>query len=319
MTRNSRRPIRWAVPVPAPGAPRRRSVRLSVWTTGQRDRSAQLRDRGYVPDTGTDLEQIPPAVAAHAIAHYSRSGGLVVDPDCGAGTVPTEALRSGRHAVGMTADTQWWRVARANLTAAKHAGAWTDGSVLDTSPHRSLTAARDVGLVRRADLVLTTIRTLPLPDGRSPDPDLESAVAARVRLWSALLRPGGHAVVILRPHRSADGTLLDLPTAVLDAAVAVGLTPLDRCVALIAGLRGTRIAPRATSTERRAADRARAAGAPTALVAHHTALILRAPDVIERRLDRSLTAWRAVRSRTDLPGHPVVLDHDRYPWGRTVA
>ncbi|MFC5108968.1 hypothetical protein [Kibdelosporangium philippinense] len=186
MTRNSRRPIRWAVPVPAPGAPRRRSVRLSVWTTGQRDRSAQLRDRGYVPDTGTDLEQIPPAVAAHAIAHYSRSGGLVVDPDCGAGTVPTEALRSGRHAVGMTADTQWWRVARANLTAAKHAGAWTDGSVLDTSPHRSLTAARDVGLVRRADLVLTTIRTLPLPDGRSPDPDLESAVAARVRLWSAI-------------------------------------------------------------------------------------------------------------------------------------
>nr|WP_052478334.1 hypothetical protein [Kibdelosporangium sp. MJ126-NF4]CEL17663.1 hypothetical protein [Kibdelosporangium sp. MJ126-NF4]CTQ91110.1 hypothetical protein [Kibdelosporangium sp. MJ126-NF4] len=293
------------------------SARLSVWATGQRDGSAQLRDHAYVPGTEKDDDRIPPAVAAHAITRYSQPGGLVVDPDCGAGTVPTEALYAGRHSVGMTADDQWWRVARANLTAAKYTGAWPDGSILDSSPHRSLTAARDAGLVRRADLVLTTIRTPSV--GPSPDPDLSRAVAVRVRLWAALLRPGGHAVIALRPHRSRDGALLDPSTAIVDAAATVGLTPIDRCVALVAGLRGSRIAPRASSTERRTADRARDAGAPTALVAHHTVLILRAPEVLEHSRPRRSAGWIAVRSRTDLPGHPVELDHVRRPWGRAVA
>ena len=64
---------------------------LSVWPTGQRDPLAQLRDAGCVPGTETDTERIPPAVAAHAIALYTRPGDLVLDPDCGAGTALVEA------------------------------------------------------------------------------------------------------------------------------------------------------------------------------------------------------------------------------------
>jgi modification methylase len=71
-----------------------------VWVTGRRSRAAQLRD--YVPGTDADGELVLPAVAACAVARYSRGEAVVVDPDCGAGTVLVEALRAGRHTVGIT-------------------------------------------------------------------------------------------------------------------------------------------------------------------------------------------------------------------------
>lgn len=239
-------------------------TRLSVWSTGKRDPLAQLRTAGYVPGTETDTERVPPAVAAHAIATYTHPGDLVLDPDCGTGTVLTEALRAGRHALGLTTNNRWWSIARANVTAAKSAGAWHDGSVLDARP-TVLAAARAAGLTGRVGLVLIALRTA------ADRPDHDSVELARtLRCCEPLLRAGGHVVVVARPHRHSDGSLADLTTQLIEAGTAAGLTPVDRCVALTAELRGGRLIPRATLDERRAA---RATALPTSLVAHHEVLV----------------------------------------------
>lgn len=258
---------------PAP----RQTPPLSVWPTGQRAPLAQLRDSGCVPGTDTDIDRIPPAVAAHVIATYTRPGDLVLDPDCGAGTVLTEALHADRHALGLTAHTRWWTLARANITAAKAAGAWRDGSVLDARP-KALATAWATGLVGQVGLVLTALRTTPgAPDrASSSDRTHDSAIAdlgATLRYCAPLLRAGGHLAVVARPLRHPDGSLVDLTTLLSAAAASAGLAPVDRCIALAAGLRGSRLATRASLGERRDAARARAAGTPTALTAHHEVLI----------------------------------------------
>ncbi|MFC0107956.1 DNA methyltransferase [Kibdelosporangium aridum] len=266
----------WPLPLPPREEP---SVPpLSVWPTGQRDPAAQLRDSGCVPGTDADTDRIPPAVAAFAIATYTRPGDLVLDPDCGAGTVLVEALRAGRHALGLTAHTRWWTLARANITAAKAAGAWRDGSVLNALP-KVLATVRAAGWVGRVGLVLTALRTAPddaKDRGSGPDGDLESAIAelAATQLYcEPLLRSGGHLAVVARPQRHPDGSLADLTTPLVAAATTARLTLVDRCVALTAELRGSRLVTRASLAERRAAARTRAAGAPTALIAHHEVLV----------------------------------------------
>jgi len=239
---------------------------LSVWSTGQRDPLAQLRDTGCVPGTETDTNWIPPAVAAHAIATYTSPGDLVLDPDCGAGTVLNEALRAGRHTVGLTAHNQWWALARANIIAAKAAGSGRDGSVIHARPN-VLATVRAAGLIGRVGLVLTALRA-------GPDRDSFDAAVAQLastfRHCEPLLRSGGHLVAVARPCRYPDGSLVDLTTQLIEAGIAAGLAPVERCVALTAGLRGSRLITRASLAERRAA---RAAGGPVALTAHHEVLV----------------------------------------------
>lgn len=255
-----------------------RTSPLSVWPTGQRAPLTQLRDSGCVPGTDTDVDRIPPAVAALAIEAYTRPGDLVLDPDCGSGTVLTEALRAGRHAVGLTTDARWWALTRANITAAKAAGAWRDGSVLDARP-KVLASALAAGLVGQVGLVLTALRTTPKHQqdrasdcGREADSALGD-LAATMQYCEPLLRSGGHLVVVARPRRNPDGPLADLTTSLIAAATAAGLAPVERCIALTAKLRGSRLITRASLAERRAADRARAAGTPTTLTAHLEAFV----------------------------------------------
>ena len=85
------------------------------------------------------------------VQRIPRPGETVLDPQCGAGTVLVEALRSGRHAVGITEMPRWWPVARANATAAKRDGATTDGMVLDGPLDRA--TARLSGLTGCVGLV----------------------------------------------------------------------------------------------------------------------------------------------------------------------
>ncbi|WP_435120025.1 DNA methyltransferase [Amycolatopsis thermoflava] len=262
----------WPLPLPLGEEPP--MPVLSVWPTGQRDPLAQLRDDGCVSGTETDTDRIPPAVAAHTIATYTRPGDLVLDPDCGAGTVLVEALRAGRHALGLASRRRWWTLARANVTAAKTAGAWRDGSVLNARP-KVLATVRAAGLIGRVGLVLTTLRTAYRASSPDRDP-VESALAdlATTLLYcEPLLRSGGHVAVIARPLRRPDGALVDLTTRLITAATSAGLAPVERCIALTAGLRGSRLVTRASLAERRAAARARATGSPTALTAHHEVLV----------------------------------------------
>ncbi|SED61836.1 DNA methylase [Amycolatopsis tolypomycina] len=278
---------------------------LSVWPTGQRSPLEQLRDAGCVPGTEIDDERIPPAVAAHAIAVYSQPGDLVLDPDCGAGTVLAAALSAGRDALGLTGRTRWWSLARANVTAAKTAGAWRDGSVLDARP-KVLATARAAGLIGRVGLVLTALRT-EAGSANGPDRDLvESAlagVAATMFYGESLLRSGGHFVIVARPRRRPDGTLADLATPLIAAAATAGLAPVERCVALTAGLRGSRLVTRASLAARRASARARAAGLPTALPTHHEVLVFGLAHDVELAAAAASGGPRPTRLAVNGPVH----------------
>jgi len=107
--------------------------------------------------------------------------------------------------------------------------------------------------------------------------DLDGLLDGFTRILSgavALLAPGGHVVVTTRPYRR-NGELVDLPTAVIGAAEATGLTLVERAVALTAGLRGNRIVPRASFFQILMTRRARAEGLPQQLIVHEDVLIFR--------------------------------------------
>lgn len=272
----------------------------SVWATGQHGPTTQLRDSGCVPGTESDPDRIPPAIAAHAITTYTRPGDLVLDPDCGAGTVLTEALRAGRHTLGLTTDPRRWTIARANITAAKHDGARHDGSVLDVEP-RDLATARAAGLAGRVALVLTSLR---VAAGPGPDRDLDVAangLATTLHYCSPLLRPGGHVAIVTRPRRHPDGTLADVTTLLITAGARAGLVAVDRCVALTAELRSDRLITHSTFTERRAA-RSYSAGTPVALTAHHEVL------VFQRAADTEPASAAFDRPPPKAPDTPAVCD-----------
>jgi modification methylase len=91
------------------------------------------------------------------------------------------------------------------------------------------------------------------------------------------LRPGGIVVITARPVRRHRDDLIDLPSYVLDAAVSVGLQPVERCVALLAAVREDRLVHRASMFALLAARRARARGIPVSAVAHEDVLVLRKP------------------------------------------
>ncbi|AHH98523.1 hypothetical protein [Kutzneria albida] len=275
----------WPVPLPQGEKPPIPS--LSVWPTGQTDPATQLREAGCVPGTETDTDLIPPAIAAYAIATYTRPGDLVVDPDCGAGTVLAEALHAGRRAFGLTARSRWWTLARANIAAAKASGAWRDGAVLDARP-QMLATIRAVGLVGRVGLVLTALRTAPDDLGeRTASPDRDPAavineLVATLAYCEPLLGSGGHLVLVARPRRHPDGCLVDLTTPLIAAGTSAGLAPVDRCIALTAGLRGSRLVNRASLADRRAARvRAAGAGTPVTFTAHHEVLVFQAANGAE--------------------------------------
>ncbi|PWK89489.1 DNA methylase [Lentzea atacamensis] len=288
---------------------------LSVWPTGQRDLATQLRDADCVRGTDTDADLIPPAIAAHAIATYSRPGDLVLDPDCGAGTVLVEALQAGRHALGLTTGSRWWALARANTTASKAAGAWRDGSVLEARP-KALATIRAAGLVGRVGLVLTALRCVPdNSDGPATGPDRDPTaaideLAATLVYCEPLVRSGGYLVVVAQPRRHPDGALVDLTTPLIAAGTAAGLAPVDRCIALTAGLRGNRLVTRPSLADRRAAAQSRAAGAPVALTAHHEVLVFQLVHDAELAAAAADSSWptehetatRSAVNGVDYPG-----------------
>ena len=245
----------------------------SVWLTGTQSVDAQLTTRGYHPATGTDPALMPPAIAAHAIATFTRPGDIVLDPDCGAGTTIVEALRAGRHAIGLAAQQRWWHLARTNVTATKARGAFVDGMVLvlDRRPS-TVTAAETAGLTGRIDLLLTTLR--------STGDQADGLDRLRMLLTESqpLMRPGGHIVITAEPHRHPTRhDLLDLPGQIVAVGIAAGLAPIARCLALTADFRGQRVFTHGTFAQRRTTSHIeRATGYPSALPAHQTVLVFRA-------------------------------------------
>ncbi|MFD8716926.1 DNA methyltransferase [Streptomyces sp. NPDC059629] len=266
--------------IPQPGT--RPDPPLSVWPTGELDGYDQLAEGRYAPETAQDVGRMPPAIAAHAITAYTRPGDTVVDPDCGAGTVLVEALRLNRGAVGLTGHRRWWPVARANVCAAKHDGATPDGMVLDHPP--AAAAARLAGLVGHVGLVLFSLRPAPAghqriiaetDGGRAPG-DAGTRLREALNAFRPLVRVGGHIIVTVRPQHHR-GHLLNLTGQVHRAAHAAGLVPVERCVTLLAELRGDRMVLTTSPVQRRrTARQTRATGHPIALTAHLDVLVFRA-------------------------------------------
>jgi modification methylase len=83
-------------------------------------------------------------------------------------------------------------------------------------------------------------------------------------------------VITTRPWRQR-GELVDFPGAVLATGAAAGLIPVERCVALLAGLRDGTLVPRPSFFQLRNLRQARARGKPWHLIAHEDILIFRAP------------------------------------------
>lgn len=257
----------------------------SVSRCGDLDRDSQLASRGYHDQTCRDVTGLSPVIAEHIIATYSCPGDIVLDPDCGAGATIVEALRQGRHAIGLTAAPYWWRLARANVTVVKASGAATDGMVLVLNRRAgTFASAHTAGLAGRVALVVTTLR---------PDSDHQPGwtapfvpdAAAIARLGDLLarsrplLRNGAHVVVAVAPFRR-HGELVDLCGPIRSVAMRCGLAPIARTVALTARLTRGRIITHATLAQRRHRALAeRQTGHPVCLPAHTTILVFRATQI----------------------------------------
>jgi SAM-dependent methyltransferase len=244
-----------------------------------------------------------PAIAAHAITHLSQPGDLVLDPMCGIGTTLIEAVHLGRDAIGVEYEPSWAGLARANLTHAARQGATGHGRVV-TDDARHLTELLDSDVAGRVALVVTSPPYGPSTHGHvrtsrdSGQPGVakanhrysrDRANLAHVGLdrlldgfttilaqCAALLRPGGFVVVTTRPWRHR-GELVDLPSAVVEAGAAAGLVPMERCVALLAGLRGHSLVARPSFFQLRNVRQARAAGVPQHVIVHEDVLIFLRP------------------------------------------
>ena len=290
-------------PAPRPWPAVEEEPRLSVWPTAQRDARTQRRGR-YLPESTAHPAKMLPAIAATAITRYTQPGDLVADPMCGIGTTLVEAAHLGRAGLGVEYEERWAGLAAANVAWARRQGAAGTAEVI-RGDARQLPALIPAGMSGRAALVITSppygpsvhgqvkaeqrhgqgggVRKYDNQYGQDPinlaSQNLDELLAGFTQILAGctvLLRPGGLAVVTARPWRQ-HGELVDLPAAVIAAGARAGLTPVARCVALLAGLRSGRLIARPSFFQLDNLRRARAKGQPWHLIVHEDVLIFRNP------------------------------------------
>ncbi|MBD0741683.1 TRM11 family methyltransferase [Streptomyces sp. CBMA152] len=273
---------------------------ISVWNTAPTSAPAQRAGR-YVPGSSAHPAKMLPQIAAHAIRTYTKPGDLVLDPMCGIGTTLVEAIHLGRSALGVEYEPKWVHLARLNAASAVSEGG--TGTV-HCGDARQLTSLIPASLQGVVDLVVTSPPYGPSVHGQvrssretgergvvkkdfrySRDPANLAHVSTE-RLLEALteiltqcqtmLRPGGTAVVTTRPWRER-GELVDLPSAVLAAGRSAGLVPAERCVALLAGIRDSRLIARPSFFQMKNVRDTRRRGIPLSVVQHEDVLIFTRP------------------------------------------
>ncbi len=275
---------------------------LSVWATAQRDAGAQRWGR-YLPESMAHPGKMLPAIAATAITRYTQPGDLVADPMCGIGTTLAEAVYLGRDGLGVEFEGRWVRIAAANIAHARRNGAAGNAEVVQGDA-RQLRGLLPPGTAGRAALIVTSPPYGPSIHGQvraearsggggvtkwdntyGTDPanlasrrldDLLAGLGEILAAVRTLLRPGGIAAVTTRPWRQR-GELVDFPGAVPPAGAAAGLIPVDRCVALLAGMRGSRLIARPSFFQLDNVRKARTQGKPWHLIAHEDVLVFREP------------------------------------------
>ncbi|OXM60939.1 site-specific DNA-methyltransferase [Amycolatopsis vastitatis] len=290
-------------PGATPGLDGAGAVPLSVWVTAQTSPAAQRKGR-YVTDSTAHPAKMLPAVAAHAICHYTCPGDLVFDPMAGSGTTLVEAIDAGRRAVGVEYEPHWADVARANLELARERGQDVDGEVVrgDARQLPHLLPEKYRGQVA---LVVTSPPYGPSLHGQvvtaatdSPDGKVHKyhhrygnaldrgnlanvghhrLLAGFTRILAgcaAVLRPGGHVAITVRPWREYS-ELIDLPSQIIACGRAAGLVPVERCVALLARVADAGLVARGSFFQRDFIRKQREKGLPLHLIAHEDVVVLR--------------------------------------------
>ncbi|MFF4602755.1 TRM11 family SAM-dependent methyltransferase [Streptomyces sp. NPDC001339] len=277
----------------------------SVWNTAPTSAPAQRKGR-YVPGSAAHPAKMHPGIAAHAITTYTQPGDLVLDPMCGIGTTLVEALHLGRNALGIEYEPKWATIASRNVSFARGAGGTggTGTGAVHCGDARRLTDLMPTTLHGEVDLVITSPPYGPSVHGQvrstretgepgvvkkdfhySHDPTNLAHVPAAYLLEAftkilaqcrTMLRPGGTAVVTTRPWRER-GELVDLPSAALAAGRAAGLTPAERCVALLAGIRNSQVISRPSFFQMKNVRDARRQGIPLSIVQHEDVLVFTRP------------------------------------------
>jgi hypothetical protein len=290
-----------------------------VWLTAQHAPRTQRAGR-YVPDSVAHPAKMLPAVAAHAIATYTRPGELVLDPMCGIGTTLVEAVRADRTAVGVEYETRWARLAGSNLALATSDGNHAKGSVI-RGDARQITCLLPAAMRGKVALILTSPPYGPSTHGHVTRDTGQKIVKVNHRYGSSLdrgnlanvghhrllvgftrilaaatgfLRPGGHVVITVRPWRE-HAELIDLPAQIIACGEAAGLVPVERCVALLGRIddHGGFVA-RGSFFQRDFIGKQRRNGLPLHLIAHEDVIILRRPAAASSQAtlaDRAAVRW----------------------------
>jgi tRNA G10 N-methylase Trm11 len=274
-----------------------RSGQGSVWVTGQVLSRDQRRGR-YLPESMAHPGKMLPAIARYLIATYTQPGEIVLDPMAGIATTVVEAMHLGRRGVGVEYEARWAQLAAGNVRHAAAQGATGAGEVY-TGDSRHLPTLLPTDLHGRIALVITSppygphthghVRTPGIRRGKvrkihhryGADPanlayqthdDLAAGFTAILTGCAAVLQPGGRVAVTARPYRR-HGELVDIPGMVEAAGTNAGLHLVDRCAALIAGIRDARLIPHASFFQLKNVRTANAAGDPQWLLQHEDVLI----------------------------------------------
>jgi DNA modification methylase len=271
----------------------------TVWQVGDQPARVQRHDR-YDPGSNAHPGKMLPALAREAISRYSRPGELVLDPMCGIGTTLVEAVHLNRQAVGIELEPRWVELAKANLRQARAQGAPGQGRVMkgDARQLGHGLADRHAGEVA---LILTSPPYGPSSHGQvrkgdaglrkfdfrysdNPDnlahlsehggrkPSFETVLVEILAACARMLAPHGRLVITVRPYRRA-GRLVDLPGHLEQLAAASGLALGAREAAVLGGLDGDDVVPRASFFQIR---HQRSGAFPRMLIiAHEDVLIFR--------------------------------------------
>ena len=271
----------------------------TVWLTAQHNSRAQRTGR-YLPESVAHPAKMLPQIARQAIQRFTEPGDLVIDPMCGIGTTLVEASHLCRRSFGVEYEPRWAQIAERNLAHARAQGA-TGRATVVRADARELARIAPESLCGTAALVITSppygaslhgqVRSTKETGQRGVQKydfrysrDRGNLAHASVRELidgfaqiltgcASLLRPGGIVAITARPWRE-HGALVDLPGEVLQAGALAGLTPVQRAVALLAGIRDGRLIARPSFFQLANVRRKREEGEPQSVIVHEDLILL---------------------------------------------
>ncbi len=196
------------------------------WDTAQDNPTMRTGDK-YLPESDAHPPKVLPAVAAHAIAAYTESGDLVVDPMAGIGTTLVEAMRLDRMAIGVEYEPRWAALAMQNVEHAVNRGAPGFATVVNGDA-REIEALVGRDVRRRASLVLAS-----LPWNLGDSCCDSSAFVQVLSSRRTLLKPDGFLVIVANAGRGL-GQAGDVAAVAVDAVLDAGFALHERCHLLLA-------------------------------------------------------------------------------------